>query len=68
MKLNRQELCLLQQSLGLREMTIINTQSLNRRQSRDETRHLRDTTLLRRKVIGQIREIDKGSKNKYEIE
>ncbi len=60
MNLTRDELCLIQQALGLREMTIINANPLT-----TKNEHLMETKLLRIKIINQIRVIDQPLRSGY---
>lgn len=65
MNLDRDELCILQQALGLREMTIINSDALLIRVSEDYAKEteahnlLMKTKKLRQRVIQEIRCLDK---------
>lgn len=64
MNLSREELCILQQALGLRESTIINTTDFDQViLNGGKDKRLKETMDLRRKVVKAIGAIDKFMTN-----
>lgn len=64
MKLSRKELYVLQQALGLREMTLINTANFNKEylEGNGHSKLVKETKALKSKVQRSIREADIAEK------